>query len=220
MKFLSYLVTGTCIAAFTLLVPVSAFAQGAKSKGSPSPSASPKESGATASSASTTAEKPARAIPLRGTATSVDKSAKTFTIAGKTSSRVFKATDSTTITKAGAEAKFSELADNDYVTGSYWKRDDGTLELKSLKIGGKGDEASVQEEEQEGRRCCGRRKRRGIEARSAGSVPEGKLRLRRSDPPQAFSLFHTDVEVVRHGQKCGAAASGARWSAERRWICR
>ena len=138
MKIASYLITGTCIAALTLLVPVSASAQGAKSKASPSPSASP----AAATSTSTTtasSDKPARAIPLRGTATAIDKSAKTFTIAGKTSSRVFKATDATTITKAGAAATFADLSDNEYVTGSYWKKEDGTLELKSLKIGGKTD---------------------------------------------------------------------------------
>jgi hypothetical protein len=76
---------------------------------------------------------------MHGTASAVDASAKTFTIAGKTSSRVFKATDETKITKAGAEAKFSELTENERVSGSYWKREDGTLELKSLKIGGKTD---------------------------------------------------------------------------------
>ena len=137
MKITSYLVTGTCIAALTLLVPISASAQGAKSKASPSPSASPAAASTTTTSAAT--DKPARAVPLRGTATAVDKSAKTFTIAGKTSSRVFKATDATTVTKAGAAATFADLSENEYVTGSYWKRDDGTLELKSLKIGGKTD---------------------------------------------------------------------------------
>jgi hypothetical protein len=31
----------------------------------------------------------------------------------------------------------ADLMDNDAVTGSYWKHEDGTLEVKSLKIGGK-----------------------------------------------------------------------------------
>lgn len=78
-------------------------------------------------------------MPLRGTATAVDKSARTFTIAGKGSARVFKGTDATAVSKAGSSATFADLAENDYVTGSYWRRDDGTLELKSLKIGGKTD---------------------------------------------------------------------------------
>ena len=140
MKIVPYLVTGTCVAALTLLVPVGASAQGAKSKASPSPSASPAATSTTTTSTTTAAsDKPARAIPLRGTATAIDKSAKTFTIAGKTSSRVFKVTDTTTVTKAGAAATFADLTENEYVTGSYWKREDGTLELKSLKIGGKAD---------------------------------------------------------------------------------
>ena len=145
MKPIRFLITGTCVAALTFLLPISASAQGSKTKASPSPSASPaaaaKSSTKAESTTTTTAasDKPARAIPLRGTATAIDASAKTFTIAGKTSTRVFNATDETKITKAGAEAKFSELTDNEYVTGSYWKRDDGTLELKSLKIGGKTD---------------------------------------------------------------------------------
>ena len=140
MKILSYLITGSCIAALTLLVPVNASAQGTQAKASPSPTAS--AAGASTTTTSTTtasSDKPARAIPLHGTASAVDKSAKTFTIAGKTSSRVFKATDTTTITKAGAAATFADLSDNEYVSGSYWKKEDGTLELKSLKIGGKTD---------------------------------------------------------------------------------
>ena len=143
MKILRLIITGTCVAALTFLLPLSASAQGAKSKASPMASPSPAEttkaSASPAKTTTTTADKPARAIPLRGTASSIDKSAKTFTIAGKTSSRVFKATNETKITKAGAEATFADLSENEYVTGSYWKRDDGTLELKSLKIGGKTD---------------------------------------------------------------------------------
>jgi hypothetical protein len=146
MKILRLLITGTCVAALTFLLPISASAQGSKTKASPSPSASPTAAAKSSTKTETTtkattaaSDKPARAIPLRGTATSVDTSAKTFTIAGKTSTRVFKVIDETKITKAGAEAKFADLTEGEYVTGSYWKRDDGTLELKSLKIGGKGD---------------------------------------------------------------------------------
>ena len=146
MKITRYLITGTCVAALTLLLPISAHAQGAKSAASASPSASPAAAAKSTTKAETTtttttaaSDKPARAVPLRGTATAVDASAKTFSIAGKTNTRVFKATDETKITKAGAEATFADLTENEYVTGSYWKRDDGTLELKSLKIGGKTD---------------------------------------------------------------------------------
>jgi hypothetical protein len=85
--------------------------------------------------ASPAATKAPRAIPFRGTATAVDQSAKTFTIAGKESSRVFKVTDKTTVTKAGKAATMADLTDNTSVTGSYWKQADGSMECKSVKIG-------------------------------------------------------------------------------------
>lgn len=101
---------------------------------SPSPSASP-----TAKATASPKEKAPRAIPFRGMATAIDQSAKTFTIAGKETSRVFKVTDKTTVTKGGNPATMADLMDNEAVTGSYWKQEDGTLEAKSLKIGGKSD---------------------------------------------------------------------------------
>ena len=130
MKLQSHFITGACVAALVLSGPLTASAQFKKA----SPSPSPKASAAPAASAG---EKAPRSIPFHGTATAVDQSAKTFTIAGKESSRVFKVTDKTTVTKAGAAATMADLMDNDAVTGSYWKHEDGTLEARSLKIGGK-----------------------------------------------------------------------------------
>lgn len=132
MKYKSHLITGACVAAVALCAPLTASAQ--FKKGSPSPSPA-----ATTAAAEPAAAKAPRAIPFRGTATAVDQSAKTFTIVGKEASRVFKATDTTTVTKAGSPATMADLTDNTAVTGSYWKQEDGTLELKSLKIGGKTD---------------------------------------------------------------------------------
>ena len=105
-----------------------------KKAASPAPSATP----AASASASPAAKAP-RAIPFRGTASAVDQSAKTFAVAGKETSRTFKVTDKTTITKDGEASTFADLADDTKVTGSYWKQTDGTLELKSLKIGGKAE---------------------------------------------------------------------------------
>ena len=65
----------------------------------------------------------------------VDQSAKTFTITGKTTSRVFKVTDRTQITKGGAAAKMSDVAEKQEVAGSYWKNADGSLEAKTVKLG-------------------------------------------------------------------------------------
>lgn len=86
--------------------------------------------------AETAAAKPARAVAFKGQATGIDKSAKTFTIEGKKASKTIKVTDKTTVTKDGAPAQFSELTDDTLVTGSYWKHEDGTMEAKTLKIGG------------------------------------------------------------------------------------
>ncbi len=65
----------------------------------------------------------------------MDQSAKTFTIAGKEKSRTFKITERSTVTKAGASATIKDVAEGDEVRGSYWKGADGSLEVKTLKIG-------------------------------------------------------------------------------------
>ena len=140
MKYKSHLITAASIAAIACCGSLTAFAQGQPSPTpSPKAKASPSPTAAKTESTTATAAKPARAIPFRGTASAVDQTAKTFTIAGKSSSRVFKVTDRTVITKAGEAATFADLPDNEPVTGSYWKHEDGTLEAKSLKIGGKTD---------------------------------------------------------------------------------
>jgi hypothetical protein len=137
MKPKSHLISAACVAALVFCGPSLAFAA---TKKSDSASASPSPAAATSTTAKTEASpaaKAPRAIPFKGAATAVDQSAKTFTIAGKEASRVFKVTDKTTITKDGKSATFADLADNDKVTGSYWKQDDGTLEVKTLKTGEK-----------------------------------------------------------------------------------
>ena len=65
----------------------------------------------------------------------VDHKASTFTIAGKESSRVFKVTNKTAITKAGQPAKIADITENIEVRGSYWKAADGSLEAKTVKVG-------------------------------------------------------------------------------------
>jgi hypothetical protein len=137
----------TCMAAFACSVP---FAANAATRKSPSPSPSPS---ASASPKTTASPKPkptvspaanpatevtkARAIPFHGTISAIDQKAKTFTIAGKEHSRVFKITDKTTLTKAGAAATMKDVVVNEEVRGSYWKMTDGTLEGKTVKLGPK-----------------------------------------------------------------------------------
>ena len=76
-----------------------------------------------------------RPIPFHGMVSAVDQKNKTFTISGKDATRVFKVTDKTAITKGAGSAKFSDIVDNQEVSGAYWKNGDGSLEAKMLKLG-------------------------------------------------------------------------------------
>lgn len=142
MKLKSYLTAGVCIVAVAISGHASAAPASKKASPSPSPSASPAAS-ASATKAASPAAKAPRAVPFRGTVSAVDASASTFTIAGKKESRVFKVTDKTTVTKSGAAGSMADIAADETVTGSYWKQADGTLEAKTVKIGGKADASST-----------------------------------------------------------------------------
>ena len=76
----------------------------------------------------------------------IDPKAKTFSIAGKEKSRVFKITDKTVLSKAGAAATMKDLVANEEVRGSYWKMSDGTLEAKTVKLGPKTDAEKAADE--------------------------------------------------------------------------
>ena len=99
---------------------------------SSSPSASPKTA---TSPAGSVAKQSARPVPFHGMISAVDQSAKTFTIAGKKQSRVFKITDKTSITEGGNIASMKDITENEEASGSYWKNADGTLEAKTVKLG-------------------------------------------------------------------------------------
>ena len=134
-----------CIAAFACYAPV---AVSAAPKTSPSPAPSPSASPSpktTRSPAAKTAPSPAakatphpamvRALPFHGMISAVDQKAKTFTIAGKEKSRLFKVTDKTVLSKAGTAATMKDVVANEEVRGSYWKAADGSLEAKTVKLG-------------------------------------------------------------------------------------
>jgi hypothetical protein len=122
---LKFKIMFAAVATTALSVPIVAIAA-PKTSPSPSPSAhaSPSEKTTTA-----------RAIPFHGKISAVDQTAKTFTIAGKEKSRVFKITDKTVITKAGAAATMKDVVANEDARGSYWKAADGSLEAKTVKLG-------------------------------------------------------------------------------------
>ncbi len=132
MKYKSHLITGLCVAAVAFCGSVNA-----ADKKSPSPA--PKAAATEKKDAAEPAAKKPRAIPFRGKASAIDKKEKSFSVVGKTNTRVFKVTDQTAVTKMGAPSTFDELTEDEDVTGSYWKHEDGSLEAKSLKIGGKSE---------------------------------------------------------------------------------
>jgi hypothetical protein len=76
-----------------------------------------------------------RAVPFHGKISAVDQTAKTFTIAGKEKARVFKVTDKTLLTKAGAPATLKDVQANDEVRGTYMKAADGSLDARIVKLG-------------------------------------------------------------------------------------
>ncbi len=117
-------ITAACLAACALCVSP-AFAKGKKSP-APEASASPAASAAAS-------DKPARPTSYRGKITSVDASAKTFTVGKHT----IKVTDEIKITKNDAAATMADIAADEQVRGSYWKKEGGSLEAKSVKLGPK-----------------------------------------------------------------------------------
>lgn len=76
----------------------------------------------------------------------VDQKAKTFTIAGKEHSRVFKVTEKSVLSKAGKAATMKDVVANEEARGSYWKLTDGSLEAKKVKLGPKTDAEKAADE--------------------------------------------------------------------------
>ncbi|MEO7724276.1 MAG: hypothetical protein ABIU29_06255, partial [Chthoniobacterales bacterium] len=109
MKSKSFIITGAVVAAVALCGPMTAFGASKKADASPSPSPAASAS-ASVKTAASPSEKMPRSIPFRGTVSAVDQRAKTFTIQGKENARVFKITDKTTMTKAGAAATAADIA--------------------------------------------------------------------------------------------------------------
>ena len=125
MKIKSPLPIAICVAALIL-----GASSGASAKETKTETAIPK---ATASPAGN-----ARAIPFRGNVASIDASVKTFTVGRRT----IKVADQTKITKQGATATMADITVGEKVSGSYWKKDDGSLEAKNIKVGVKMAEAA------------------------------------------------------------------------------
>jgi hypothetical protein len=146
MKYIAQVTSAGCIAAILFVISPSASAF--RQKASPTPTVSPTAK-ATAS-ASANAE---RAIPFHGMISAVDTRAKTFTIAGKEKARVFKITDKTALTKAGNPATMKDVVEKEEARGSYWKRADGSLEARSVKLGPLTEKEKADEEARKAKRA-------------------------------------------------------------------
>ena len=130
MKIKVHTLMALAVAA-SLAAPFSAHAKKKDASASPSPSASP-----AAAAASATPAKAERPIPYYGKISAVDPAAKTFSIASKEGKvRVFKVVGTSVITKAGKPATFADIVKDEDVRGSYWKKADGSMETKSVKLG-------------------------------------------------------------------------------------
>ena len=94
------------------------------------------QTGSPSAAASTSPTKQAnRPVSFHGMVSAVDQKNKTFTISGKEATRVLKVTDKTAITKGAGNAKFTDIVENQEVSGAYWKNADGSLEVRMIKLG-------------------------------------------------------------------------------------
>jgi hypothetical protein len=144
MKLTNLLIIGAFFAVVAICLPTRS---DAKAKGSPSPEA---ESSAALSAEASPAKM--RATAFKGMIASVDDIAKTFTIAGKDTSRVLKVTDKTIITKGGQPATMKEVVANEEVRGSYYKMPDGSMEAKMVKLGPLTEEEKAKRDAQRAKR--------------------------------------------------------------------
>ena len=131
MKHIKLLSTAV-IAAFAIGMPLGMNAADAEKEKAPAKEA--KAKGEKPKGDKPAVEKKARPTQFHGVVSAVDKTAKTFTIATKKGGTVYSVNDETKITNKDAAAKFEELADKAYVTGSFEKDGDKNL-AKTLKLG-------------------------------------------------------------------------------------
>ena len=131
MKIRIPFLTAVCLATCAL----TASSASAKGKESPAPEAS----ASPVASAEATA-KPPRPTAYRGKILSVDAAAKTFTVGKHT----IKVIDTTKIMKNDAPATMADIVADEMVRGSYWKKEDGSLEAKSVKLGAKKPAAAAE----------------------------------------------------------------------------
>ena len=118
--------------AVCLILPVFAALGADDGSRAVSPSVSSKETPSPSPTPSASAANPGL---FHGMVSAIDSRAKTFTIAGKQKSRVFKITPKTAITRNGTSATMADISENEEVHGTFLKKIDGTLEAKTITLG-------------------------------------------------------------------------------------
>jgi hypothetical protein len=78
----------------------------------------------------------AGATPFRGSVSSIDQKMNTLTVADDSSYRVLHVGSETTLIRNGASVGLTDIRQNEVVTGSYRKRNDGTLVAKTVNLPG------------------------------------------------------------------------------------
>ncbi len=111
-----------------------------------------------------------RVIPFHGMISAVDAKAKTFTIAGKGKTRVFKISDQSAISKGTASGTIKDVVEKEEVRGSYWKEADGTLMAKMVKVGPLTEQEKAAEEARKTKRAA-KRAAKAEAAAAASSSP-------------------------------------------------
>jgi hypothetical protein len=157
MKYLAHVISVCCLAALFFVISPTASALGTKASPSPTASLAAKATASptvnpTASPSASPGAKMVRVTPFHGMISAVDPKSKTFTIAGKEKSRVFKITNNTVITKAGAAATMKDVVEKEEVRGSYWKETDGSLQAKTVKLGPLTEQEKAAEEARKAKR--------------------------------------------------------------------
>ncbi len=80
-------------------------------------------------------KKAAERLPFRGTIKSTDAAAMTVTLGGQQRDRVFHITSESRLTKAGQPAVFGDIKPGEEVGGQYRRRENGEMEILSLRVG-------------------------------------------------------------------------------------
>lgn len=86
-------------------------------------------------------KKAAERLPFRGTIKATDAVAMTVTLGGQQRDRVFHLTSESRITRAGQPAVFGDLKPGEEVGGQYRRRENGELEIVSLRVGPRAEAA-------------------------------------------------------------------------------